>query len=81
MEDSNAFHSYAVAIRKSANVIGHIPRKISAACIIIDSCCQYSHHDINTDDNNTYYMKKTLVKFKFGGLVMIRQFSKSSFPP
>ena len=31
-EDSNAFDPYAVAIRKSANVIGHVPRKISAAC-------------------------------------------------
>ena len=52
-EDSNAFDPYAVAIRKSANVIGHVPRKISAACslfiqrggtltcIIIDSHCQY----------------------------------------
>ena len=53
-EDSNAFDPYAVAIRKSANVIGHVPRKISAACslfiqrggtltcIIIDSRRQYS---------------------------------------
>ena len=32
MEDSNAFGPYNVAIRKSANVIGHIPGKISAAC-------------------------------------------------
>ena len=32
MEDSNAFDLYAVAIKKSANVIGHVPRKISAAC-------------------------------------------------
>ena len=31
-EDSNAFDPYAVAIRKSANVIGHVPWKISAAC-------------------------------------------------
>ena len=31
-EDSNAFDPYAVAIRKNANVIGHIPRKISAVC-------------------------------------------------
>ena len=31
-EDSNAFDSYAVAIRKSANVIGHVIRKIFAAC-------------------------------------------------
>ena len=53
-EDSNAFDPYAVAIRKSANVIGHVPQKISAACslfiqrggtltcIIIDSHRQYS---------------------------------------
>ena len=33
-EDSNAFDPYAVAIRKSANVIGHVPRKISAACLL-----------------------------------------------
>ena len=32
MEDSNAFDPYAVAIRKNANVIGHVPWKISAAC-------------------------------------------------
>ena len=32
MEDSNAFDPYAVAIRKGANIIGHVPRKISAAC-------------------------------------------------
>ena len=25
MEDSNAFDPYTVAIRKSANVIGHVP--------------------------------------------------------
>ena len=31
-EDRNAFDPYAVTIRKSANIIGHIPRKISAAC-------------------------------------------------
>ena len=30
-EDNNAFDPYAVAIRKSANVIGHVPQKISAA--------------------------------------------------
>ena len=55
-EDSNAFDLYAVAItsRKSANVIGHVYWKISAACslfiqrggtltcIIIDSRRQYS---------------------------------------
>ena len=28
-EDSNAFDPYAVAIRKSANVIGHVPRRHS----------------------------------------------------
>ena len=31
MEDSNAFDPYTVAIRKSVNVIGHVPGKISAA--------------------------------------------------
>ena len=31
-EDSNEFDPYAVAIWKSVNVIGHVPRKISAAC-------------------------------------------------
>ena len=81
MEDSNVFDPYAVAIRKSGNVIGYIPRKISAACIIIDSCCQYYRHYVNTDDNNNYYMKITLAKFKFGDLVMICQFTKFSFPP
>ena len=51
-EESNTFDSYAV--RKSANVIGHVPRKISAACslsiqrggtltcIIVDTRRQYS---------------------------------------
>ena len=34
-EDSNAFDPYAVAIRKSANVIGHFPWKISAACSLL----------------------------------------------
>ena len=33
-EDSNAFDPYTVAIRKSANVIGHVPWKISAACLL-----------------------------------------------
>ena len=32
MKDSNALNSYAVAIKKSANVIGHVPWKISAVC-------------------------------------------------
>jgi len=53
-EDSNAFDPYAVAVKKDADVIGHIPRKISAACslfvqgggtltcIITDSRRQYS---------------------------------------
>ena len=53
-EESNAFDPYAVAIRKSANVIGHVPRRISAACslfiqrggtltcIIVDTRRQYS---------------------------------------
>ena len=36
MEDSNVFDPYTVAIRKSANIIGHIyvPRKISAVCYL-----------------------------------------------
>ena len=33
-EDSNAFDPYTMAIKKDADVIGHIPRKISAACSI-----------------------------------------------
>ena len=33
MEDSNGFDLYAVAIRISVNVIGHVPCKISAAHI------------------------------------------------
>jgi len=53
-EDSNAFDPYVVAVKKDTDVIGHIPRKISAACslfvqgggtlacIITDSRCQYS---------------------------------------
>ena len=73
-EDSNAFDPYAAAIRKKANVIGHIPRKIPAVHMIIDSCHQYSCHGVNTDDI-------ILAKFKFGGLVMIHQFAKFSFPP
>ena len=32
VEDSNAFDLYTVAIKKSASVIGHVPRKISTAC-------------------------------------------------
>ena len=32
MEDSNTFSPYTVAIRKSANIIGYVPGKISAAC-------------------------------------------------
>ena len=32
MKESNAFDLYAVAIRKSANVFGHVPCKISAVC-------------------------------------------------
>ena len=28
----NAFDPYTVAVRKSTNVIGHVPQKISAAC-------------------------------------------------
>ena len=53
-EDSNAFDPYVLAIRKGADVIGHVPHKISAAfslfiqrggtltCIITDSRHQYS---------------------------------------
>ena len=53
-EDSNAIDPYAVAVKKGVNIIGHVPRKISAACslfiqrggtltcVIIDSCRQYS---------------------------------------
>ena len=53
-EDSNSFDPYAVAIRRDADVIGHVPHKISAACslfvrrggtltcIIIDCRRQYS---------------------------------------
>ena len=32
MEDENFFDPYAVAIKKGSEMIGHIPRKISAAC-------------------------------------------------
>ena len=52
MEDSNAFNPYAVAIRKSENVIGHVPWKSAGSlfiqrggtltCILIDSRRQYS---------------------------------------
>ena len=31
-EDSNAIDPYAVAVKKGVNIIGHVPRKISAAC-------------------------------------------------
>jgi len=53
-EDGNDYDPYAVAIRKGAEVIGHVPRKISAACshfvqrggtltcVITDSRRQYS---------------------------------------
>jgi len=53
-EHSNEYEPYAVAIRKGAEVIGHMPRNISAVCslfaqrrgtltcIITDSCHQYS---------------------------------------
>ena len=58
-EDSNAFDPYTVVIRKSANVIGHISWKISASCIIIDSHHQYSHLNINTDDE--YWRNLNLV--------------------
>ena len=34
-QDSNAFNLFAVAIRKSANIIGHVPWKISAACSLL----------------------------------------------
>ena len=32
VEDSNESDPYAVAVKKRADMIGHIPRKISAAC-------------------------------------------------
>ena len=31
-EDSNASDPYAVAVKKDVQVIGHVPRKISAVC-------------------------------------------------
>ena len=55
-EDSNAFDLYAVAIRKSANVIGHVPRKISAACSLfiqrggtLTCIIIYSHRQYSAD--------------------------------
>ena len=89
MEDSNAFELYFVAIRKSVNIIGHVPQIISAVCslfiqrgtltcIILDSHCQYSHCPLWQEYWN-YYMKIILAKFKFGGLVMILQFAKLFF--
>ena len=32
IEDGNASDSYAVAIKKGSEIIGHVPRKIPAAC-------------------------------------------------
>ena len=32
IEDGNASDSYAVSIKKGSEIIGHVPRKISAAC-------------------------------------------------
>ena len=32
IEDGNASNSYTVAIKKGSEIIGHVPRKISAAC-------------------------------------------------
>ena len=43
MEDSNAFDPYVVAIRKGADVIGHVPCKISAACSLFCTERRYSH--------------------------------------
>ena len=89
-EDSNAFDPYAVAIRKSANVIGCVPWKISATCSLFyrerkrsaeKKTSYWKKGDINTDDNNNNYMKIILTKFIFGSLVMIRQFTKFSFLP
>ena len=93
-------------LQKSANVIGHVPQKISTACsifiqregtltcTIIDFCRQYSADlpqsslqipcklEFKFDNaNNNYYMRIILAKFKFGGLIMIRQVIKFSFLP
>ena len=54
IEDGNASNSYTVAIKKGSEIIGHVPRKISAAChvflefdgslscIITEAHCRYS---------------------------------------
>ena len=75
-EDSNAFDPYAVVIRKSVNVTGHVPRKISAACSLFIqrgkgalNKRRLNGRKANTDDN--YYVKIILAKFIFGSLVMI----------
>ena len=70
-QDSNAFDPYVVGIRKSANIIGHIPRKISAvAHFLYREEEERRTKDVlmeerrrNTDDNNNYYMKIILAKF------------------
>jgi len=56
MEDENLFDSYAVAIKKGSDVIGHIPRKISAACFLFlemsgSLTCEItdSHHQYSFD--------------------------------
>jgi len=56
VEDGNTSDTYAVAIKKGSEIIGHVPRKISAACtlflelggslscIITDTHRRYSAH-------------------------------------
>ena len=53
LEDGNLFDPYAVAIKKGTNVIGHIPRKISAACSLFLEMSGTLTCEI-TDSNHQY---------------------------
>ena len=52
-ESGNPIDSYAVAIKSGVSVIGHIPRKLSAACSLFSSLGGITNCEI-TDNHHRY---------------------------
>ena len=91
-ERTNTENPYAVAVIRRSAVVGHVPRKMSAACALFllyhcwkiwsrASVCVHACTCVRTWVVCITSCLFIVLGFKFGDVLMIRQTAKLKFPP